>query len=69
MEDAHSFVYDYGAVRGQGYFAVFEWVLQSKCKRQGADGSLVDMRENMLPSGVGRTFTKSVLLNERNRSS
>jgi len=24
MEDAHSFVYDYGGVRGQGYFAVFE---------------------------------------------
>ncbi len=26
MEDAHSFVYDYGGVRGQGYFAVFEYV-------------------------------------------
>ena len=26
MEDAHSFVYDYAGVRGQGYFAVFEWV-------------------------------------------
>ena len=24
MEDAHSFVYDYAGVRGQGYFAVFE---------------------------------------------
>ena len=24
MEDAHSFVYDYGGVKGQGYFAVFE---------------------------------------------
>ena len=26
MEDAHSFVYDYAGVRGQGYFAVFEYV-------------------------------------------
>lgn len=24
MEDAHSFVYDFGGVRGQGYFAVFD---------------------------------------------
>jgi protein phosphatase PTC1 len=24
MEDAHSFVYDYAGIRGQGYFAVFE---------------------------------------------
>jgi protein phosphatase PTC1 len=24
MEDAHSFVYDYAGVNGQGYFAVFE---------------------------------------------
>jgi protein phosphatase PTC1 len=24
MEDAHSFIYDYAGVRGQGYFAVFE---------------------------------------------
>lgn len=24
MEDAHSFIYDYGGVPGQGYFAVFE---------------------------------------------
>ena len=26
MEDAHSFVYDFGGIRGQGYFAVFEYV-------------------------------------------
>jgi protein phosphatase PTC1 len=26
MEDSHSFVYDYCGVRGQGYFAVFEYV-------------------------------------------
>lgn len=24
MEDAHSFVYDFAAVKGQGYFAVFD---------------------------------------------
>lgn len=24
MEDAHSFVYDFAGVKGQGYFAVFE---------------------------------------------
>lgn len=24
MEDSHAFIYDYGGVRGQGYFAVFE---------------------------------------------
>lgn len=24
MEDAHSFVYDFGGVKGQGYFAIFE---------------------------------------------
>ncbi|KAK4701318.1 protein phosphatase PTC1, partial [Phenoliferia sp. Uapishka_3] len=24
MEDAHSFVYDFGGIRGQGYFAVFD---------------------------------------------
>ena len=24
MEDAHSFVYDFAGVRGQGYFAVFD---------------------------------------------
>jgi protein phosphatase PTC1 len=24
MEDAHSFVYDYAGVRGQGFFAVFD---------------------------------------------
>lgn len=24
MEDAHSFVYDFAAIKGQGYFAVFD---------------------------------------------
>lgn len=24
MEDAHSFVYDFAGIRGQGYFAVFD---------------------------------------------
>jgi protein phosphatase PTC1 len=27
MEDSHSFVYDFGGVIGQGYFAVFECVI------------------------------------------
>jgi len=54
MEDAHSFVYDYAGVRGQGFFAVFdghagkdaaEW-----CGFHFHDTFLTALRESDLPS-------------------
>lgn len=54
MEDAHSFVYDFGGIRGQGYFAVFEYVIPIS---PSADNSVVTPA-SMQPSGVAKTSTK-----------
>jgi hypothetical protein len=57
MEDSHSFVYDYCGIRGQGYFAVFEWVYISISIDTSAD-LIVATQVNTLQSGVDRTFTR-----------
>ena len=59
MEDAHSFVYDFGGVRGQGYFAVFESAVLTPIRFQ-ADTTVVTPA-SMRQSGAARTFMKSVI--------
>ena len=56
MEDAHSFVYDYAGVRGQGYFAVFEWVGLILVVSRTDD--LAVMPENTRRNGVAKTSTR-----------
>lgn len=62
MEDAHSFVYDYCGVRGQGYFAVFEYA-QDRCRDPRSRIVLTRLavtRASTLPNGADRTSTRSV---------
>ncbi len=62
MEDSHSFVYDFGGVKGQGYFAVFEWVALATYPSDSNDGHFAphpaaDTRASTPPSGAAKTST------------
>ena len=55
MEDSHAFIYDYGGVRGQGFFAVFvRWARSASRLTARRTG----MRASTRPSGAGRTSTR-----------